>query len=225
MFLAILFSSIALVAGVVASALLGRRKLIKRLEQNNRIAELIVEFQGNFVQWANSRGQDQSAYRAMSFDLAKVERALGRDNFVVGVKVGRYFLNGTPILPLAVHEMSNEFSWDLYSGNRGADIAREVQTVIFRHLGRREDIGKSIWERLNNFGSCAAEGWLTVAAIPVAVLSVFGIVKGDRVDAVRDSVGFRIWGLISGICVVGGPVIAYLADRTEIDATVRNMFG
>ena len=150
-----------------------------------------------------------------------VEAALGWDNYVVGVRVGLYVLNNAPILPIAVQEMRREYNDGSGFRDRGGDIADAVQTVLFRHLGRRKEMEAALQVRAGSFGSCLATGWASLAGIPISILSAFGLLDARKARAARQSVLFRVWSLVTALATVAGPTFAYLADREKIDATIR----
>lgn len=202
-------------------ALIGRKSLSNAFAENDRQGALVNDFHRSLVVYAKSNGEDQSAYRELLMKSSAVERSLGWDNFVTGVRVGLYMMNGAQLLPLALHEMRREYGDGFGLRDTGGEIADIIQTVLFRHLGRRIEQADEIKAEGENLGSCIAAGWATLAAIPIWVLSAFGILSAARADAARSSLPFKLWNLLLAVAAISGPLIAYLADREKIDAAMR----
>lgn len=223
MLLTVLASTVAIVIILAVLALIGRRTLTRRYRENERLFVVVSDFHQDLVTYANSQGSDQAAFRALSMRTAAAENALGGDNYVTGVRVGMYMLNNAPLFPLALQEMRREYGDSLGYRDRGGDIADAAQTVLFRHLGRRQTHAEELRRQISRFGSCLAVGWANVTALPLYILSAFGLLNARRVKAARASLMFRLWNFLVALAAIGGPLLAYLADRDKIDAAVRGL--
>lgn len=219
-----LLVAVAALGGVLAILFgVGRHRINSAISENEKAGVLVKEFHQDLVQFANSHGQDQGAYTRLSFKSSSVEKALGYDNYVSGVRIGHYQLQGAPLLPLAIQEMRRQLGDYLWNkdGLAAADI---VQTTLYRHLGRRQQIAESLAQEANSFRSCVAWGWSLVAAIPIAILESFGLLTPNGGRAVRQSLLFRLWSLLLALAAFAGPVIGYLADRDKVDATINALW-
>lgn len=215
-----LLSALGIAAILALLAIIGRISLVSDHKENARLMELVATFHRDLVKYANSNGADQQAFKGLSMNTSAVEQALGWDNIVSGVNIGAYMLNGVPLLPFALHEMRREYNSG-FSFQRGAAIADVIQTVLFRHAGRREEGAKGIKARMDSLRSCVAAGWTAVAALPLSVLAVSGLLSSGRADAARGSIFFKLWRLLLALAALSAPFLAYLADREKIDAGVR----
>ncbi len=223
MLVTILATIVAIVVLLAVLAFIGRRTLGRYYSENERLFVVVRDFHQDLVTYANSQGSDQAAFRALSMRATAVESALGGDNYVTGVRVGFIMLNNAPLLPLALQEMRREYGDGIGYRNRGGDIADAAQTVLFRHLGRREAHADKLREQISSFGACILVGWANVTALPLYVLSAFGLLNARRVKAARASLIFRLWNFLLALAAIGGPLLAYLADSDKIDAAVRAM--
>ena len=216
------------IIGLLASAILiailavvGRVSLVAALADNNRAALVVRDFHKSLVDYANSHGADQEAFQRLSMSSTSAEDALGWDNVVNGVQVGMYMLNNAPLLPIALQEMRREYGDGYGLSNRGGRIADAIQTVIFRHIGRRREREIRLQKKASSFGACVATGWTSLAALPISLLSAFGLLSARNVRAARGSFLFRLWNMLLAVATICGPVIAYLADQEKIDAALR----
>lgn len=221
MLLTILTTGFAIIIILAVLAFIGRRTLNRYSSENERQFAVVADFHQDLVTYANSQGSDQAAFRALSMHTAAAEKALGGDNYVMGVMVGRYMLNKAPLFPLALQEMRREYGDGFSYRDRGGDIADAAQTVLFRHLGRRQAHAEELDAKISSFGSCLSVGWTNVTALPLYVLSAFGLLSRRRVKAARASLIFRLWNFLVALAAIGGPLLAYLADSEKIDAAVR----
>jgi hypothetical protein len=222
----LLTSFLAFVVILLALAVLsfiGRALLIRALMENEEKALLVRDFHQDLVAYADSSGQNGDAFQRLVMSSPAVESALGWDNIVHGVRVGVYLLNNAPLLPLAIQEMRREYGDGLWD-RRGNEIADNVQTILFRHLGRRSQRLDRIQKQATSFGSCLAVGWSTLAALPITVLTAFGLLKRSKADKARNSLLFRLWNFLLALAAISGPLFAYLADRDKIDAAARSIF-
>lgn len=220
MIITIMLSALGLVLIFALLAIVGWVSLVSGYKENAALTELVAAFHSDLVNYANSNGKDQQAFKSLSMNTTAVEQALGCDNIVSGVNIGTYMLNGVPLLPLALHEMRREYNSG-YSFQQGGTIADVIQTVLFRHAGRRQELAKGIKKRMGSVGACIATGWTAVAALPLSALAAFGLLSYGRVDAARGSIPFKLWRLLLALAALSAPVLAYLADREKIDAGVR----
>lgn len=223
MLLTVLATVVAIVIILAVLAFIGRRTLNRYYSENERLFVVVRDFHQDLVTYANSRGSDQAAFRALSMRTAAAENALGGDNYVTGVSVGMYMLNNAPLFPIALQEMRREYGSGLGYRDRGGDIADAAQTVLFRHLGRRQAHAEELGKQISSFGACLSVGWANVTALPLYVLSAFGLLNARRVKAARASLVFRLWNFLLALAAIGGPLLAYLADSDKIDAAVRAM--
>jgi hypothetical protein len=214
-----LIIGVAVLAGL---AIAGRVSLVQEIAENERIGILIRDFHEDLVAYANSNGDNQSAFQRLTMKSTEVEGALGWDNIVNGVQIGMYMLNNARLLPLALQEMRREYN-DGFGWRDGGQIADVVQTVLFRHAGRRVQRADNLVKRAGRFWSCVAKGWSAVAALPISILSGFGLLNARRASAARRSLVFRLWNLLLALAAISGPVFAYLADREKIDAAIRGL--
>lgn len=223
MLLTLFLAFLVVLLTLAALAFIGRVVLVRALVENEEKALLVRDFHQDLVTYANSSGQNGDAFQRLAMSSAAVESALGWDNIVHGVQVGMYLLNNAPLLPLAIQEMRREYGDGLWD-RRGNEIADNVQTILFRHLGRRSQRFDHIQKQESSFGSCLAVGWSTVTALPITVLTAFGLLKRSKADRARNSLLFRLWNFLLALAAISGPLFAYLADRDKIDAAVRAIF-
>lgn len=216
--------AMAALGGILALLFgIGRRRINAAISENEKAGMLVREFHQDLVRFANSHGEDQDAYTRLSFKSSLVEKALGYDNYVSGVRIGLYQLQGAPLLPLAIQEMRRllgDYLWNK-DGLAAADI---VQTTLYRHLGRRQQAAENLAHDAASFRSCVAWGWGSVAALPVALLESFGLLTANRGEAVRRSIFFRLWSLLLALAAFAGPVIGYLADRDKVDTAIKALW-
>ncbi len=223
MLLTLLVGLIIAIVILASLAIFGRVSLARAIAENDRLGLLVRNFHEDLVAYANSNGSDQRAFQRLTMKSTAVEGALGWDNIVNGVQIGMYMLNNARLLPLAIQEMRREYSDGLGWRDRGGQIADVVQTVLFRHAGRRAQRADNLVTRAGRFWSCVARGWSAVAALPISVLSGFGLLNAGTASAARQSLVFRFWNLLLALAAISGPVFAYLADREKIDAAVRGL--
>ncbi len=223
MLLTVAATAVVIITVLAMLAFIGRRTLDSYYRENERLFILVRDFHQDLVTYTNSRGGDQGAFRTLSMSTAAAEKALGRDNYVTGVRVGLYMLNNAPLFPIALQEMRREYGDSLGYRDRGGDIADAAQTVLFRHLGRRQTYADELTEQISNFGSCLSVGWTNVTALPLYILSAFGLLNAHRVKTARASLLFRLWNFLVALAALGGPLLAYLADSDKIDAAVKAM--
>lgn len=215
-----LLTALGIATVFVLLAIIGRVALVREYNENARLSQLVGEYHGDLVKYVNSNGADQQAFKRLSMSTSAVEQALGWDNIVTGVNIGTYMLNGVPLLPLALHEMRREFNSG-YSFHSGREIADVIQTVLFRHGGRREQTAHGTQSRMDSVFSCVAAGWTIVAALPLSILALSGLLSTGRADAARESILFKLWRLLLALAALSSPFLAYLADREKIDAGLR----
>lgn len=223
MLLTIVLAIFVIVVFLAVLSLIGRAALGREMVQNDSDFGAVRDFHQQLVRYANSNGQDQSAFQYLAMNSPSVEAVIGWDNIVSGVRVGMYTLSGAPILPFAVHEMRREFGDGLW-GQRGGEIADSVQTVLFRHMGRREQSAVVLAKKAGSFGGCVSVGWTAISALPLTVLSVFGLLNRNKANRARESLIFRLWNLLLALVAIGGFVFAYLADREKIDQGLSAIF-
>lgn len=221
---------VSIILGLLTIALMlaslawfGRKIIFKEIKENEEIIQDILDFHGNLVRYANSNGTDNSAFLSLVSKSSNIEAGLGSDNFVNGIHIGSYLLTNYYLLPFSLHEMrrnyNSEFRWD----NSGAKIADSIQTVLFRHAGRRENHGKLLRNLSKRFWACVAYGWTSFAALPISVLQAFGIISESKAGQARQSWLFKLWKLSLAIGTLVSPVIAYLADSEKVDSALRAM--
>jgi len=223
MLLTTLAGTLALILVLLVLAVIGRVGLVRAMVDNERDALVVSDFHRDLVAYANSQGNDQGAFQRLTMRSTALEAALGWDNVVSGVRIGMYMLNNASLFPLAIQEMRREYSDGLSWRDRGGQIADAAQTVLFRHLGRRQERGERLKDRVSRFGPCVAVGWSTVTALPLSILAAFGLLNQRRAQEARQSLLFRLWNFVLAVAAISGPVFAYLADRDKIDAAVRSL--
>jgi hypothetical protein len=223
MLLAILLGLITIAVVLIGLAWLGRAIILQDMKENKKSIDLILDFHQDLVDYGRSNGENNSAFIKLSTKSSTIESIIGHDNFVSGVHIGSYVLTNGYLLPFGIHEMrrhyNSEFRWD----NEGGKIADSIQTVLFRHAGRRESYGNALQQKSGRFWKCVAQGWTTLAALPISVLEAFGIISESRAGIARQSWLFRLWNLLLALVTIISPIIAYLADSDKINAAIRTM--
>lgn len=221
----ILYSAIfapLLIFGILVLGLIGKSRFNFEIIENRKAAELVSEFHQDVVKFANSDGEDASAFRQLTFKSSAVEVALGLDILVSGVQVGRYMLSAAPILPLAIQEMRSNLGDHLFRSD-GMKAADALQTVLFRHLGRRQQLATKLTENANSWLKCIALGWTTIAALPISVLEAFGILSKRRGESARRSLIFHFWSLLLALATISGPIVSYLSATKAVDEAVKTL--
>jgi len=217
----ILFAAF-LIGGLIVLARVGHSQLTAQMQENTEAAEEVLGFLTSVVDYVNSAGKDEDAFVKVTTGLVGVERALGSDNYVHGVRIAHYLLNNAPILPLAVYEMRRLFA-EWHTEKWAYGVAEPLRTVLLRHLGRREAHNKAIQTASSSIGRCIAEGWGVVAGFPLSCLRAFGLLSERSERAAKGSLLFRLWSFLSAVATIAGPILSYMADRRAIDATVRTL--
>ena len=213
-------ATFAVLTLIIALWVVGRRRLAFSLTRNFEARDKVIKYHNNLMAYVNSGGKDEYAFSNLMMQTSEIERVLGYDNYVHGVKVGNYLLNTAPILPIAIHEMRRQFGDFLWEKDayRTADVLR---SVVIRHLGSREETDRNIRASMAVKSDCIAEGWFTIAALPLALLRGFGLLSGEVVTNARSSILFRFWSLLLAMAAFAGPLVAYLADKAKIDSAVK----
>jgi len=221
MLLTAVLAIVGTIVTLVFLALLGHRILSRASLTHVRQIERVKEFHAALVAYAESRGADQQAFQQLSMQSSAIETVLGWDNIVSGVQVGFYMLNRAPLLPLALQEMRREYGEGSSWRDRGGMIADVVQTTLFRHVGRRAEQAEKLHESAGRLSACVAAGWAAVSALPMSILSAFGLLNMRSAEAARKSVLFRLWSLVLALAAISAPILAYLADSDKIDAAAH----
>jgi hypothetical protein len=218
-----IISIILLLVVLAISWVIGRTRIGAAINENDADAKLVGVFHADLVTYANSDGKNWDSYATLTMNCTSVEAALGSDNYVSGVTVGFYSLQGAPLLPLALQEMRRLFGDSLWNNN-GRATAEVVQTTLIRHLGRRKRLYEDLNRKSHSISACMSWGWATFAALPLSALKVFGVLTTRRVQSAKRSIIFRLWSFLLATATVLGPVIAYLADQKQVDATIKAFF-
>lgn len=204
----------------------GRIDLVKAHRDNNEAHQLVSRFHESLATYANSEGQNSTAFGDLLRHTSEVEQRLGYDNVVNGVQMGHYLLNGAPILPLAIHEMRRNFG-DFVFRQDGGRIAAALENVLLRHLGKREAYGRDLAKQADSVAACILQGWSLIAALPISVLRAFDLVSARRSERIRSSLLFRLWrfvlALVIAVATLAGPTLAYLADKDAIEAEIERL--
>lgn len=223
MLIAIILAVATIAIAVIGLAWLGRTIFLQKIKKNKQSIDLIIDFHKHLVDYGRSNGRDNAAFIRLAAKSSAIESIIGHDNFVSGIHIGSYILTNSYLLPFGIHEMrrhyNSEFRWD----NAGGSIADSIQTVLFRHAGRREDYVDILQKKSSRFWNCVAQGWTAIAALPISVLQAFGIISESRAGKARQSWLFRLWNFLLALVTLAGPIIAYLADSEKINAAMRMM--
>ena len=203
---------------------LGQARISRAITENAQLNQVAQEFHQDLVAYANSKGGNQEAFQRMTMKSVMVENALGWDNLVSGVQIGMYMMNNARLLPLAIQEMRREYGDGPDWRDKGGQIADVVQTVLFRHMGRRAERDRTLKTQSGRFWSCVATGWSVLTALPISVLEAFGLLNSSRASAAKQSSLFKLWNLLLATAAFLGPVFAYLADRDKIEAAISTLF-
>ena len=205
---------------------LGRIALVGAARENNSAIERVGSFHNDLVVYANSIGRDHAALTRLLIATTEVERTLGLDNYPSSLRMGHYMLQSAPVFPMALHEMQRQFGDGIFASD-ASQTAAAVDGILFRHLGRREALGRNLLERMRSPSSCIAHGWERVASFPLALLRAFGLLTRSREERARASLLFRLWSLLLALMLaaatIAGPVLSYLADRGKIDSELKGL--
>ena len=217
----VLFGLIALVFALGALALIGRANFKNSIGEHQSSIDEIANFHKSLALYANSNGDNQEAFRNLSMSCPRIEAVLGWDNIVSGITIGQYILSGAPILPMAIQQMRVEYNDPTRWRNKGTEIADALQTVLFRHVGRRENWIRIDEKKSKSIFSCIINGWISVSAIPISVMEGIGLLNSQKSRAAKESPIFKIWALLLALATFAGPLMAYLADKDKIDARIE----
>lgn len=202
--------------------LVGRWRIVRDLRYQEKVRNEVIAYQNALMTYANSRGQDRESYVQLLSDSTKMEGYLGYDNLIYNVRVRYTIYNGVPAIPLLINELPLLYG-DYFNERHAPDAVGAVNNVLIRHAGRREDAVHSFHERAKNPLACIAEGWKAIVALPISLLSAFGLISERRSSTARQSFWFKLSSVILFVAAIAGTAIAYIADREKVDAALRGL--
>jgi hypothetical protein len=207
---------------VVALWVTGRAWTIQQISAQAAASEAVIKYHNDLVRYADSHGSDSEAMNALLLNSTKVERFLGADNWIVGSKVVKNYFNGVPAVPYAIRAIHESIADPLWQGE-AYQAVELVRNILVRHVGRRNDEAEELTTASKNAFRCIALGWKLWAAIPLYLLSGFGLIKWGTVKRARNSLLFAIYSSILFVAAVAGPLFAYITDRAEINAALNGI--
>ncbi len=178
--------------------------------------EKINEFQSWLIAYGNGGCESREIMGKMLSSSTKVEAALGVDNYVSGVVAFHTRLMGVPVIPFVIREIDQKAGDYLWR----QDIQKAlylIDSVLIRRMGRIRDFLDDLKSQRKNPFVLFVRGWKYLWAIPLYLLSSFGLLGNRTVRSARESKPFQVITFLTLVATVLGCVFAYLPNRSLID--------
>lgn len=182
--------------------------MIKKNENNTR-AKFLVEFKSKFHDYANSYGQDNSAYSWLIQRSNKMQNQMGSQGILDSFKppYANYMYNNYPIILNMIPSMHEDFKGH-YLRRQAQQYARTIDEALIRYYGSLVDENDFLQKKIRNPASCFQEGIKQIVGIPIYILGLFGIMNSKMVGAIISS---GLFSILSGIITLTGFVSAVLS--------------
>jgi hypothetical protein len=100
-----------------------------------------------------------------------------------------------------------------------------IRGVLLKSMGRHEHAAQQIVAGAQNPFVCIARGWSAVVSVPLLLLNGFGLLDSAQSAKARSSVLFRLVSAVTFLAAIASPLLAYLADRTQIEQSFRDLWS
>jgi hypothetical protein len=217
----VLFGLSAAGAGVLLW-LIGRASMTSDVKRHAAALDTMLDYHNDLTAFANGQMNNLGAIDDLIARTSRVTEALGIDNIARGVVIGYMLLNGVPLLPRALYALRDNLM-SSYRHDEVYKIIEAVRGVLLIGMGRREHIIEKIAENSKNPAVVMGRGWSIVIAIPLHVLRGIGLIDAGQATRAVNSLLFKFVSLATFLAAIAGPVLAYLADRKNIESEVSRI--
>ncbi len=201
---------------------LGRLSMTREVNRHIAARQVMLDYHNDLTDFANGDMNDARVVDDLISRTSRVTEALGRGNVVYGLIVGHMMLNGVTLLPRAIYSIRDS----LMSNWRHDDAFKTIQVVrgvLIKSIGSREHVAEKIGENAQNPIAVIGRGWSIVIAVPLHVLSGIGLINPGQAARAVNSLLFKLVSLATFVAAIAGPVLAYLADRKNIETEVSRL--
>lgn len=217
----VLFGLSAAGAGVLLW-LIGRASMTNDVKRHAAALDTMLDYHNDLTAFANGQMNNLGDIDDLIARTSRVTEALGRDNIARGVMIGYMLLNGVPLLPRALYALRDTLM-SSYRDHEVYKIIEAVRGVLLIGMGRREHVIEKIAENSKNPAVVMGRGWSIVIAIPLHVLRGIGLIDAGQAARAVNSLLFKLVSLATFVAAIAGPVLAYLADRKNIESEVSRI--
>lgn len=197
------------VAALIAVMIVGILRIFSRYVAARKHARAARAFRDRFHTFSNSSGEDTEAYERLSFLAERMANTMGRYALVdakppFSGHSTKSFENVLQFIPELRMHFNNLRQGGYGLGNDGSGwIYHSVDDALIRFLGSRDETAKLAARKLVNPVAWFREGVERILALPLYVLSGFGMMEPTAAATTEQNGGFRaLAGLVSIVAVV-----------------------
>jgi len=203
------FQTHGVLAVLGAVMIVGILRIFSRLLTARKHARAARGFRDRFHTFANSSGEDTEAYERLSFLAERMANTMGRYALVDAkppfsghsTKTFETVLQFIPELRMHFNNL-RQGGYGLSNDGSGW-IYHSVDDALIRFLGSRDETAKLAARKLANPIAWYREGVERILALPLYVLSWFGMMEPAAAAATEQNGGFRAMaGLASIVAVI-----------------------
>lgn len=201
---------------------IGRASMTSDVKRHAAALDTMLDYHNDLTAFANGQMNNLGDIDDLIARTSRVTEALGRDNIARGVMIGYMLLNGVPLLPRALYALRDTLM-SSYRDHEVYRIIEAVRGVLLIGMERREHVIEKIAENSKNPAVVMGIGWSIVIAIPLHVLRGIGLIDAGQAARAVNSLLFKFVSLATFVAAIAGPVLAYLADRKNIESEVSRI--
>jgi hypothetical protein len=186
----------------VALLIAGFVTLRRRYSHIDARLQAVHEFRGKFVQYANSRGQDDEAYHWLIMHSNRMQAELGFQGIIANFRDPPFFYTNYPVVLNMLPRLRQAFGERDYF-NRSGEMATMFDETLVRYSGSLLEYEGEAGARLRNPLQWFLCGVEQAVSIPLYFLRAFGVLSSITISSIQ---GSRLFKLGSALIVLLGLV-------------------
>lgn len=222
--------AIAIGAPVVIMAV-GLGSLVrKRLKEDERKG-FAEEFRGQFLDWANSSGQNQQAYNWMILNSHRMQGEMGGYGLYASFKppFANFAYKNYPIILNMIPELRQHIDRSdglMRLGNQMIDsYGKAIDETLLRYIGSLEDAARRTLGEVRNPFAWLRSGVELVVSMPLLMLSGFGLFGARTVQLVQGSLAFRLVTALVALAGLASSIVTVLAGWDQTVKIIGPLLG
>lgn len=190
-----------ILAVIISLALVGLRKLIVDQRNIKQRQEFAMEFLNQMREYVDSRGKNYEAYTWLIHRSNRMQLQMGS----AGICAYRppfqnYQIRNYPIIINMLPELRREFESRLVSDSPlVGHYVNALQEAIVRYIGTLDDLEEQHSKEIRNPAIWLRGGIRTAIALPITILSWFGLISEGTLRAITRNLLFRALAAIVGV--------------------------
>jgi hypothetical protein len=214
------------VACAVIITAIGFFRIRRRASERLTRLSLANDFRHRFILFANSRGQDTAAYQWMLSKSTRLQNEMGhaglyaqfREPFNGGIHYDyAIILNMVPkVRELLADNRSNLLGGNSMYADMINSYVHAVDDALLRYIGQLQDADDQKAESYLNPIHCFRVGMEQIMALPLHLLSAFGLLGARTLSAITGAAIFKFAARLAALVAFVGSIMGMLVDGPQL---------